>query len=623
MTGSMPASGRRGRSLRHHDRADLPAWLMWALALSSALVLGISGFLLARGNLEPAVGFVAGAGAAVLAIAGLPSLSVRLVARTLLLVSAALLVRFGSLTGSIASGGQQLLAWLVAAVVLLVLVHRIDVLASPPLRSGPVERDLRPGPTARTAAAVAAVVVLVAVVATPLLLPYLGQATEAGEGATLDAIEGGAGALRATDSLDMTERPRLSDEVVFTVESSRGTFWRGETFDVWDGRRWTRSDDRFQPLLPVDRLRIAEGDLGAAGDDEVVQRVRIEAPYSDIVYAAASAVRVEIDRPVRQRPDGTLVSAPLGRGATYTVTSRREPLTAERLRSVEGEPPAALVEQYAQPAVTTQRVRDLAQEIVAGAPSDYDAILAMQDWMGDRVEYTLDAPLAPKGVDVVDHFLFEAEQGWCEQIASSLVVLAREVGIPARLVTGFVPGEQDPVTGRFTVRERDAHAWAEVWFPEVGWVPFDPTADVPLAGDDASSQTVLGWILERLVLLALIVVVVALAVGPVRRRARAWLAARRDRPTGWAAVSDARLVALGTAGGRPRSAGESAGAYAAVLAERFDEPELALVGQAIDAHLYAPAPPPAEALAQADAVLDRLEATPPVPQPVDAAPQPA
>ena len=64
-----------------------------------------------------------------------------------------------------------------------------------------------------------------------------------------------------------------------------------------------------------------------------------------------------------------------------------------------------------------------------------------------------------------------------------MVVLARSVGIPARLVTGFVPGEQDPVTGTYTVRAKHAHAWAEVWFAGIGWGPFDPTASVPLAGD--------------------------------------------------------------------------------------------------------------------------------------------
>jgi transglutaminase-like putative cysteine protease len=595
-------------SPRHPDRQGLPAWILAALAILSALAMGIAGSTVARGQLTPGLGFLAGATAATLALLGLVSLSVRLIARVVLLVSASLMVRFGLLSGSIATGGQLLLLWLVVGAALFVLTHRVDLQLARPLGGGPTERSLGAAPTFRVVAVVAAVVVLAAVVLTPLLLPYVGEATEAGEGATLDAIETGAGALRSTDSLDMTERPRLSDEVVFTVESDRATFWRGETFDVWDGRRWTRSDGRFESLLPVDRLRTAEGDLGALGDDVVVQRFRMETPYADVVHAAASAVSIEIDRPVRQRPDGTLVSAPLGRGAAYTVTSRREPLTVERLRSAQGSVPAVVAAQYAIAAPTTDRVRDLAQEIAGEAPTTYDAVLALQGWMGERVEYTLDAPLAPKGVDVVDHFLFEAEQGWCEQIASSLVVLARELGIPARLVTGFVPGEQDAVTGRFTVRERDAHAWAEIWFSEVGWVPFDPTADVPLAGDDRSDETVLRWILDRLVVLALGIVVLVLAVGPFRRWAGARLAARAARPTGWAAVTDARLEAIGRRAGRERSPDETATTYGEALARRLGEPALAVVGRLVDDAVFAAAPVADRDRADADAALDRVEA---------------
>ena len=109
---------------------------------------------------------------------------------------------------------------------------------------------------------------------------------------------------------------------------------------------------------------------------------------------------------------------------------------------------------------------------------------AIESWLGANTKYSLNAPLSPSNVDVVDDFLFRSRVGWCEQIASSLVVLARSAGIPARLVTGFVPGSRDALTGRFVVRERDAHAWAEIYFPGIGWQGFDPTASVPLAGDD-------------------------------------------------------------------------------------------------------------------------------------------
>jgi hypothetical protein len=104
------------------------------------------------------------------------------------------------------------------------------------------------------------------------------------------------------------------------------------------------------------------------------------------------------------------------------------------------------------------------------------------------VQYDLQAPVPPEGVDAVDDLLFGSQLGFCEQIASALAVMLRTQGVPTRLATGYVPGERDRVTGVFEVRASDAHAWVEVWFPETGWQAFDPTADVPLAGESPRSS---------------------------------------------------------------------------------------------------------------------------------------
>ncbi len=255
----------------------------------------------------------------------------------------------------------------------------------------------------------------------------------------------------------MTQRPELTDEVVFTVESDRRTFWRGETFDRWDGRTWTRSDPQRYAVSSDGTVLPGVDDLGVNGDDEFTQRIRIEADFADVVYAASSPVRVEARRPLAQRFDGTLTTAgfAMGRGATYTVTSRRTVLSPELLREAGRQPvPEGIRDRYAADPTATPRVREAARQVTEGLDSTYDQVLALERWMGERAEYSLDAPLSPTGVDVVDHFLFESRQGWCEQIASSLVVLARANGIPARLVTGFVPEERDPVTGTFVVRAR-------------------------------------------------------------------------------------------------------------------------------------------------------------------------
>ncbi|CAN5752679.1 hypothetical protein BH23ACT2_BH23ACT2_00440 [soil metagenome] len=565
------------------------------------------------------VGMLIGVSVAVLALVGLRSLSVRLVARLVVVVSGAVLVRFGALTASLASGNQWALAWLVGAVAVFVLTDRIATDCQPGLAPSATPDPALAGSssgladapgTARSVVAVAGVVLVFALLAAPVALPYLIEPTTAGEGPRTGDVEGTGTALRSTDSLDMTTRPDLTDEVLFTVDTDRGTFWRGEAFDTWDGRRWTRSESGRFAVSADGEVLPAPDDLGARGDDVLTQRFRVEASYVDLVFAAPSAVTVTSERQVAQRRDGTLTTASgaMGRGASYSVTSRRSPASSEALQTADGgDIPAALQERYAAEPEATERVLETATAITEGADNTYDRVRAIEAWMGERTEYALDAPLSPEGVDVVDHFLFESRLGWCEQVASSLVVLARANGIPARLATGFVPSERDPVTGIYVVRAEDAHAWAEIWFPEVGWVPFDPTADVPPAGADQAGRTLGGWLIDHSVLIVLGVVALVLVVGPLRAQAGDRWRRRRARPTSWPAVADARLVALGERVERRRRSDESATAFATALARLLGEPRLVDVGTTIDAGLYAPVPPPSDQRARAEAVLDDLD----------------
>ena len=103
--------------------------------------------------------------------------------------------------------------------------------------------------------------------------------------------------------------------------------------------------------------------------------------------------------------------------------------------------------------------------------------------MSTNVEYDLNAPLPETDEDAIHDFLFDSKLGFCEQIASSLTIMLRTQGVPARLATGYVSGSRDEVAGVFEVRAADAHAWVEVWFPETGWQAFDPTAAVPLSAE--------------------------------------------------------------------------------------------------------------------------------------------
>jgi protein-glutamine gamma-glutamyltransferase len=124
------------------------------------------------------------------------------------------------------------------------------------------------------------------------------------------------------------------------------------------------------------------------------------------------------------------------------------------------------------------RAAALAKEMRAAAPSDaafVDAVLAY--FRTEPFSYTLRPPLLTGG-HAVDDFLFRTRRGFCEHYASAFTTMARAAGIPARVVTGYLGGELNPISGRLVIRQSDAHAWAEVWLEEEGWTRVDPTGAV-------------------------------------------------------------------------------------------------------------------------------------------------
>jgi len=126
------------------------------------------------------------------------------------------------------------------------------------------------------------------------------------------------------------------------------------------------------------------------------------------------------------------------------------------------------------------RISALALQIVnkAGAKTPYDKASAIEAYLRDSANFTysLDAK-TPEGVDPIDYFLFQSHTGYCEFFATAMGDMLRLLGIPTRLVNGFGPGTYDTQSQSYVVRSEDAHTWVEVYFPQFGWIPFEPTAD--------------------------------------------------------------------------------------------------------------------------------------------------
>jgi hypothetical protein len=188
--------------------------------------------------------------------------------------------------------------------------------------------------------------------------------------------------------------------------------------------------------------------------------------------------------------------------------------------------------------------------------------------------------------------------------------MLRSLDIPAREVTGFVPGDRSTLTNEYVVRANQAHAWAEVFFPGVGWQAFDPTANVPLAGDARGPESLWSWVghhaLELLGLAAIAGAMLALATF-VRRVVST---SRTRRTRSWAARRFDDLERLGSTAGRQRLPSETAPEYANALARMLDADGLRSVGVAIDADAFSPGGIGSDQRAAADAILEGVGAKP-------------
>ena len=303
-----------------------------------------------------------------------------------------------------------------------------------------------------------------------------------------------------SDVVDLRARGQLSNEIAFRVRAPQASLWRAETFDTYDGTLWTNVDDRTDPVEQgfdtgsYEPSRDA-GQAATLGTNEVTQTFYIDTPQPNVLFAAANARTVYFPSGgLRVDRSGSIRSPiALDQGLVYSVVSDVPVNDAGSLRLTNGASPPGLATRYLQlPATLPSRVRALALRITAGTTNDYDRATAIQSWLRANTVYDLNVPRDPEGVDAVDHFLFDTRRGFCEHIASSMAVMLRSIGVPTRLVTGYGPGERNPFTGYFEVKQSDAHAWVEVYFAGHGWVAYDPTFGVPVADPGVASRFMAG-----------------------------------------------------------------------------------------------------------------------------------
>ena len=272
---------------------------------------------------------------------------------------------------------------------------------------------------------------------------------------------------------------------VFTVRADRPAYWRLTSLDQFNGTIWSSNE----------RYAASRGELGQStrGGSSLVQEVTVTGLSSIWLPGAYRPTAVDGVRGLSYSPgSASLISKKdTSNGLTYRITSELQDLTPEVLRNAPQSVPGRSglqedLERYTRVGGSiTPRVRQLAARIGERETTAYGKALAIQEHLRSRAfTYSLSAPAGHSG-NAVDRFLFETRTGYCEQFAGSYALLARLMGLPARVAVGFQPGSMRD--GAFSVQDKDAHAWPEVYLEGVGWTAFEPT---PAAGNpQAQSYT--------------------------------------------------------------------------------------------------------------------------------------
>ncbi|ERG89693.1 MAG: transglutaminase-like enzyme, putative cysteine protease, partial [halophilic archaeon J07HX5] len=252
--------------------------------------------------------------------------------------------------------------------------------------------------------------------------------------------------------------------VHFTVESTQPAYWRTGAYGSYTGTGWERQG----ATSPYD------GPLSTPG----VEGQRLE--YEVTLERAATSLPTAW-QPETVMTDGLQVTdqraitteTPALAGTSYTGVSVLPPPDPAVLRAADDSYPTEIEERYtALPAATPDRVSARTTAITADAKTAYDTAALVEQWLRTQKEYSLQADR--RSETIADTFIFEMEAGYCEYFATAMTTMLRTQGVPARYVVGYTSGD---LTGdnEYAVRGQNAHAWVEVYFPDIGWVQFDPT----------------------------------------------------------------------------------------------------------------------------------------------------
>lgn len=302
--------------------------------------------------------------------------------------------------------------------------------------------------------------------------------------------------------------PMLDDEeLVFVGVTNEKYYWRGNTREVYTGTGWLKREQKLMPVLEPNKYKWPQllFERGEGKEVRATLQFHDKYRYPQIFYQGELKQLTNYTPEtltILYEPDGGHIQAHDGvydvfrgdqvfkepdymylRMSGYSYVSQIPFLNEAKLNAAGVMYSDEIRNNYLQlPKTVPLRVKQLAHEITMNSPNPYSKVKAVVQHLHDNSKYKYereDVPAIQPGHDFVDQFLFEDLRGYCDHFSTSMVVMLRSVGIPARWVKGFTAGKE---SGRdqkgnyiLEVRNKDTHSWVEVYFPEIGWLPFEPT----------------------------------------------------------------------------------------------------------------------------------------------------
>ncbi len=250
-------------------------------------------------------------------------------------------------------------------------------------------------------------------------------------------------------------------------------------------------DPTSDAILPEDVRTVAatlRSDVPQADSSEIESFISrtVSDDLALVEYTSDAHATVEIVTLTRKDPIFPEIVAwnlegRLSENEPYSMVSFVSIASEDDLRQASSEYPRFITDHYLQlPPTLPERVSRLAAQLTEGADTALDRATAIQEYLrSSTFTYSQDIEAPPAGADGVDHFLFDTQTGYSDYFASSMVVLLRAAGVPGRMAAGYGPGEYDAEQDRRVIRDSDSHGWAQVYFPDYGWIDFEPTPEWP------------------------------------------------------------------------------------------------------------------------------------------------